>query len=67
MVSGGIAGAGSQLGAAEDVGEEVVGNVCVKEEEETRKESRTTAATEWISKAGFSKAARRGNFMRDCN
>ena len=28
---------------------------------------RRTTTTEWISKAGFSKAARRGNFMRDCN
>ena len=39
--------------------------VCVKEEEEeTWEKVRTTTTTEWISKAGFSKAARRGEPMR---
>ena len=36
MVSGGIVGAGSQLGAAEDVGEEVVGNVSASKKKKKR-------------------------------
>ena len=36
MVSGGIVGAGSQLGAAEDVGEEEVGNASASKKKKKR-------------------------------